>query len=82
MSHMRSESVIGIVGELGVDEGLVVHDDTVVRTLSYLAFWSAVRATAVGIWEVDEGLTKGVLTGSVDPSTVAFSAIESFAAEV
>lgn len=37
---------------------------------------------AWGILEVEEGLMKGVLTGSVDPSTVAFSAIESFAADV
>lgn len=73
---------MGIAGELGVEEGLVVHDETVVRTFSYLAVWSAVRAAAVRIWEVEEGLMKGVLTGSVDPSTVAFSAMESFAAEV
>ncbi len=53
---MRSESVRGWSGGLGVVEGLVVHDLTVVRSFSYLADWSAVRLGVEGILETEEGL--------------------------
>lgn len=36
MSHMRSESVMGMAGVFGVEEGLVVQEVAVVRSFSYL----------------------------------------------
>ena len=73
---------MGIDGLLGVEEGFSVHVLAVSRSFSYLVDWSEVSDGTVGIWESEEGLIKGVFTGWVEPSKVAFSAIESLAAEV
>ena len=41
----------------------------------YLVCWSAVRGGRVAGVEVGVGWTKGVLTGVVEPSTVAFGGV-------
>ena len=62
VSHMRSEGVMGAVGELAaVLVGTVVHDEAVSRTVLYLVVWSGVRARGVGRWELGLGYGKGVL---------------------
>lgn len=76
MSHMRSESVRGAVGEEGLEVvGRTVHDLAVVRREVYLVSWSGVRGfEGVGVM-AEEGLMMGVTIGLVEPSIEAFSRV-------
>lgn len=63
MSHMRSASARGFVGLLAAElAGILVHDVTVERSVSYFADWSGVRDGGGGGTVLLAGWIKGVLT--------------------
>lgn len=63
VSHMRSASVMKLVGLLAAElVGILVHDATVERRVSYLADWSGVREGHGGRVVSFEGWSKGLLT--------------------
>ena len=79
VSHMRSESTRGLLAALAASEsGASVHVLTVERSDSYLVTCSEVRGAEGDGLHPETGWRKGVLAGSLDPSTVAFSKEESW----
>lgn len=65
MSHIRSASVRGDMGDLVADVvGSVVHDVTVVRKEAYLSDWAGVRVGGGGGTDAAERWETGSLEGS------------------
>lgn len=64
MSHIRSASVNGAVGDLDADVvGSAVHDVTVERREAYLSDWVGFRGCGGGGTEALERWERGVLIG-------------------
>ena len=74
MSHMRSESMRGDLGDLGESVvGISVHDWAVERREAYFVSCSGVRvAGGVGL-EVGVGCMNGIFSGLFEPSVITLS---------
>ena len=61
---------MGAVGDLGADVvGTVIHDETVLRTVLYLAVCSGVSDFGLGMWDFGPGWEKGVLRMPLEVSS-------------
>jgi len=77
VSHMRSESVMGVFGALCAEVvGMSVQDLAEDRTASYLVACSAVRVGGAEGLELAVGFKKSVFVGLDEPSALGLSPVD------